>query len=195
MTSPYQLTNLSPMLSRKAKYGLKAMLRLATDEPAAPMLVSQIASVESIPKKFLEQILLELKHRGLLQSKKGKGGGYMLARPSSHISMGEVIRALDGPVAPIPCVSQTAYIKCSECPEERTCGIRLVMKEVRDAMCGILDGRSLAQVVEAVAEAERTSVPTLRPVAPLTPPSPARGSASPAIGPVRLKFPRSKSGR
>jgi Rrf2 family protein len=142
------------MLSRKAKYGLKAMLRLATTRESGPMLVSDLAATESIPKKFLEQILLELKHRGLLQSKKGKGGGYMLTRPSCAISMGEVIRALDGPIAPIPCVSQTAYVKCDECEDERTCGIRMVMKRVRDATVEILESSNLADVVKAVAAAE-----------------------------------------
>jgi Rrf2 family protein len=141
------------MLSRKAKYGLKAMLRLATSQGTGPMLVSDLAARESIPKKFLEQILLELKHRGLLQSKKGKGGGYMLTRPITNISMGEVIRALDGPIAPIPCVSLTAYARCDECADERTCGIRMVMKEVRDAMADILDRSSLADVLSAVAAA------------------------------------------
>jgi len=182
------------MLSRKAKYGLKAMLRLATDQPVAPMLVSDIAAEESIPKKFLEQILLELKHRGLVQSKKGKGGGYMLARDASQISMGEIIRALDGPVAPIPCVSRTAYIKCSECQDERTCGIRLVMKDVRDAMCEILDGRSLAHVVGEVALA--ASIPAAPAPLHAAAPAPERGvpHLSPPT-PIRLRVARPKGVR
>ncbi len=142
------------MLSRKAKYGLKAMLRLASLPTPAPLLVADLAEIEQIPKKFLEQILLELRHRGLLQSKKGKGGGYMLGRPASRISMGEIVRALDGPLAPIPCVSQTAYIKCDECLDERTCGIRMLMKDVRDATAAILDSRSLADMVAMVADVE-----------------------------------------
>lgn len=141
------------MLSRKAKYGLKAMLRLASQPTSTPLLVADLAAAELIPKKFLEQILLELKHHGLLQSKKGKGGGYMLARPAGAISMGEIIRALDGPLAPIPCVSQSAYIKCDECLDEVTCGIRIVMKEVRDSTAAILDSRSLTDILAAVAEA------------------------------------------
>jgi Rrf2 family protein len=179
------------MLSRKAKYGLKAMLCLASRDAAMPMLVAQLACEESIPKKFLEQILLELKHRGLLQSKKGKGGGYLLARPAGQISMGEVIRALDGPIAPIPCVSETAYIKCAECRDERTCGIRMVMKEVRDAMCGILDSTTLAQVVESVGEAAAEMRAELRAVR-----SPGQAVAATAAAtrssagrPVRLDFP------
>ncbi len=179
------------MLSRKAKYGLKAMLCLASTESAMPMLVAQLACTESIPKKFLEQILLELKHRGLLQSKKGKGGGYLLARPAAEISVGEVIRALDGPVAPIPCVSQTAYIKCSECRDERTCGIRIVMKEVRDAMCAILDSTTLAHVVDAVANAASTDPTGLRArLRPAGDAVPARAAARPPGGtPIRLDFP------
>jgi Rrf2 family protein len=139
------------MLSRKAKYGLKAMMRLAILADGSPMLVADLATQERIPK----QILLELRHRGLLRSKKGKGGGYMLARPASAVSMGEVIRALDGPIALIPCVSQTAYVKCDECLDERTCGIRLVMQDVRKAMCSILDNATLESVVSAVAGLQR----------------------------------------
>jgi Rrf2 family protein len=142
------------MLSRKAKYGLKAMIRLASTPSARPLLVADLSKLEQIPKKFLEQILLVLKHRGLLQSRKGKGGGYMLGRPASQISMGEIIRALDGPLALIPCVSVTAYIKCDECLDERTCGIRMLMKDVHEATLSILDGRTLADTVASVSDAE-----------------------------------------
>jgi Rrf2 family protein len=173
------------MISRKAKYGLKAMLRLATEQGAGPMLVATLADAETIPKKFLEQILLELKHHGLLQSKKGKGGGYMLARPASEISIGEVIRTLDGPIALIPCVSQTAYVKCDECQDERTCGIRLVMKEVRDAMVSILDGRSLADVGRAVAAVGATPSRGGSHAAPLS----VRGAARVKSWDVTLPFP------
>ena len=135
------------MLSRKCKYGLKAALRLAAAPPGAPMNVTALAAAERIPKKFLDQILLELKRRGLLQSRKGKGGGYMLGRPASAITFGEIVRTLEGPLAPIGCVSVTAYTRCTECESEDRCGVRAVMKRVRDATADILDHTTLADVV------------------------------------------------
>jgi len=132
------------MLTKKSKYGLKAVLALAAQEGQQPVLVSDLAEQERIPKKFLEAILLELKRHGLLQSKKGKGGGYFLGRPATEITIGQVIRVLDGPLALIPCVSQTAYMKCEECVDEKTCGVRWAMKEVRDATARILDNTTLA---------------------------------------------------
>ncbi len=132
------------MLTKKSKYGLKAVLALAAQEGEPPVLVSDLAERERIPKKFLEAILLELKRHGLLQSKKGKGGGYFLRQPASEITVGQVIRVLDGPLALVPCVSQTAYMKCEECVDEKTCGIRRAMKEVRDATADILDHTTLA---------------------------------------------------
>ena len=131
------------MLSKKAKYGLRALAVLTKDYGSGPTLISGISTSESIPHKFLELILLDLKRKGILQSKKGKGGGYSLRRPPSMITVGEVIRALDGPIALLPCVSQTAYQRCEECVDELTCGIRNVMKEVRNATATILDGTTL----------------------------------------------------
>ncbi len=145
------------MLSAKAKYGMKAMLSLAMEPQPGAVLGNELATRESIPKKFLEQILLELKHRGLLQTKRGRHGGYLLTRKPSEITVGEVIRALDGPIAPIPCVSQSAYVKCDECRDEATCGTRLVMKQVRDAMARILDTTSLADVARMIAAASTTA--------------------------------------
>jgi len=147
------------MLSKKSKYALKAMLVLAKEYGQGPVLISDLARREAIPRKFLELILLELKNRGLLQSKKGKGGGYFLARDPQSISVGHIVRVLDGPIALLPCVSQTAYMRCRECRDERSCGIRLVMKQVRDASAKIMDSTSLADVlkqVEAVAASEES---------------------------------------
>ncbi len=138
------------MLSKKAKYGLRALLFLAKEYGQGPVLISEISQTESIPKKFLELILLDLKNQGVLQSKKGKGGGYFLSKAPQAVTLGHVIRALDGPLAPLPCVSQSAYLKCEECKDEMTCGIRIVMKEVRDATARILDGTTLAEVLERV---------------------------------------------
>src|SRR6187399_1254182 len=136
------------MLSKKAKYGLHALGMLAQEYGNGPTLISDIAASEHIPHKFLELILLELKRKGILLSKKGKGGGYALSRPPSQITVGEVIRALDGPLALLPCVSQTAYRRCDECVDELACGIRYVMKDVREATAAILDGTTLEDLVE-----------------------------------------------
>lgn len=134
------------MLSSKTKYGLKAMIHLTRRSGEGSVLIAEIAEAESIPKKFLDAILLELKNRGLLSSKKGKGGGYTLAKSPDQIMVGDIIRILDGPLAPVPCVSRTAYRKCDDCRDETLCAIRAVMQDVRDAMAGILDNTSLADM-------------------------------------------------
>jgi Rrf2 family protein len=141
------------VLTRKSKYGVKALLVLAEHPGRGPMLISELADRQRLPKKFLEAILLELKRHGLLHSKKGKGGGYSLSRDPSQVTLGQIIRALEGPLALIPCVSQTAYRKCEECLDEETCAIRLAMKEVRDATAEILDNTSLAALNAQVAHA------------------------------------------
>ncbi|MCI0414536.1 Rrf2 family transcriptional regulator [bacterium] len=135
------------MITRKTKYALSALVHLARKAQDGPVLISRLAKEERIPKKFLESILLELKRRGILQSKRGKGGGYSLNRPAELIRLGQVIRLMDGPLAPIPCVSETAYQPCEDCINEATCGIRLVMKQVRDATAVILDNTTLADVL------------------------------------------------
>jgi len=131
------------MMSSKAKYGIHALIHLTKRYGKGPVLIAQIAEEEKIPKKFLEAILVDLKNQGVLQSKKGKGGGYELAKPPATIKLGQVIRVLDGPIAPVPCVSQTAYRKCDECPHEDICAIRATMKDVREAIANILDNTSL----------------------------------------------------
>lgn len=115
--------------------------------------IREIAERQHIPAKFLEQILLTLKNAGLLHSRMGVGGGYYLAKPSNEISLGQIVRVLDGPLAPIGCVSQMAYETCG-CPDERTCGLRLVMLDVRNAIADILDGTSLADVNKRVDSAQ-----------------------------------------
>ena len=141
------------MLTRKSKYGLKALLLLAADAGKGPVLVSELAEREQIPKKFLEAILLDLKRHGLVHSKKGKGGGYLLSRRPAEITIGQVIRVLDGPLALVPCASQTAYRRCEECIDEQTCGVRQAMKEVRDATARILDNTTLAGLNQKVRRA------------------------------------------
>jgi len=138
------------VLTRKSKYGLKALLLLAREHGRGPVQASELAGREGIPEKFLQAILLDLKRRGIVQSKRGQGGGYQLARDPAGVSFGEVIRVLEGPLALTPCVSQTAYRPCDECADERSCGIRLVMRDVRDHTARILEGASLASVNRSV---------------------------------------------
>jgi Rrf2 family protein len=146
------------VLSKKSKYALKALLVLAQEAGRGPVLVADLAAREALPKKFLEAILLDLKHQRIVESRKGRGGGYFLRRKPSEITFGEVIRALDGPLAAVPCVSQTAYMPCAECLDEQTCGVRLAMKGVRDATARILDRTTLASVNAQVARTRRRSV-------------------------------------
>jgi Rrf2 family protein len=131
------------MLTRKGKYGLKAMIALAKEQSGGPVLIGDLAEQEAIPKKFLENILLALKHRGLVHSRKGPGGGYQLGRAPDEISVGDIIRALDGPLALVSCVSQTAYAPCEECVTEKDCAVRRIFQQVRDQTARILDGTTL----------------------------------------------------
>jgi Rrf2 family protein len=149
-------------LSQKAKYALGALQRLAREKGRGPVLISDLAKREKIPQKFLEFILLELKNHGYLQSKRGKGGGYELQKEASQIKLGEVIRLFDGPLAPLPCASERSFRKCDDCHDSTTCGTRLVMREVRDAMAKILDNTTLAdlngRVDQAIGEKAREAM-------------------------------------
>lgn len=136
------------MLSQKAKYGIQALLYLARRGSEKAVLIRDIAETERLPRKFLEAILVELKSAGILHARPGKGGGYSLHRLPSSVTLSQIIRIIDGPLAPIPCVSQTAYAPCRDCLDERTCAIRSAMREVRDATAKILDGITLADLVE-----------------------------------------------
>ena len=136
------------MLSQKTRYALKALLLLAENEThgRGPVLIASLARRGRIPQKFLEAILLELKNKGILISKKGKGGGYALGKSLEELKLSTIVRIMEGPLALLPCVSQMAHKKCDECEDENTCGIKVVFKEVRDATADILDNTSLARV-------------------------------------------------
>jgi Rrf2 family protein len=140
-------------LSKRGEYGLRAMMMLADTPnlggPYPVMQIKEISQRENIPAKFLEQILLALKNAGMLQSKMGVGGGYYLARSPQEITLGHIERVLDGPLAPIRCVSQMAYEPCG-CPDAEICGLRMVMGDVRNAIASILDQTSLADVTKRV---------------------------------------------
>jgi Rrf2 family protein len=137
-------------LSQKSKYALTALQRLARAKDRGPVLIAELAEKDEIPRKFLELILLELKNHGLLESRRGKGGGYQLRKGPEQITLGEVIRLFDGPLAPIPCASERAFRKCDDCADLTTCGTRLVMREVRDAMAKILDHTTIADLTQRV---------------------------------------------
>jgi len=136
------------MLTRKGKYGLKALVYLAKLPAGDLAFVNEIATDQNIPKKFLDAILSELRNAGFVQSRKGKDGGYRLARPATEIKVGHVVRVLDGPLAPIPCASRTQYQPCDDC-DEATCQVRHIMLDVRQAIAEVLDNRSLAEMRDA----------------------------------------------
>jgi Rrf2 family protein len=130
-------------ISKKGEYALRAMIDLSLNYKKGPIQIHQISQRERIPEKFLEQILLELKKSGLLQSKRGIGGGYSLIKSPDQISLAQVIRIIDGPLAPLGCVSKWAHISC---PEEKNCGLQLVMLDVRNAIAKILEGITFTDV-------------------------------------------------
>lgn len=143
-------------LSKRTQYSLRALYSLARSFGTnRPVLIQTMAEEEVIPKKFLEQILLSLKQTGLVTSKKGKGGGYMLVQPPDQVTLANVIRLIEGPLAPLPCASETRFRKCDECPDVETCGTRIVMREVRDSIAGVLERTTLASVCRKVDQARR----------------------------------------
>jgi Rrf2 family protein len=133
------------MLTQRSRYALRAMLFLA-EQPAggAPVPMNRVAREANVPRKFLELILADLREAGFLKSQRGKMGGYFLARPAQLISLGEIIRVIEGPLALVPCVSRTAYRACGDCKDEAACAIRKAFARVRDETARILDGTSLA---------------------------------------------------
>jgi Rrf2 family protein len=137
------------MISLKAQYALRALIALSRAEAAELSLIAEIAETQRIPKKFLEQILLDLKHHGLVASRRGKMGGYFLLRPADQITFGEVLRIIDGPIAPLPCLSRMAYRRCEGCLDERTCEIRRVFGRVAEATRGVLDSVTIAEAIAA----------------------------------------------
>jgi Rrf2 family protein len=146
-------------LSKRTQYSLRALYALARNYGRNPVLITRMAREEAIPKKFLEQILLSLKKCGLVSSRRGKGGGYSLAHPPDQITLAAVIRLIEGPLAPLPCASETQFRKCDECVDVKTCGTRIIMREVRDAIAGILDHTTLANVCRKVDQARLEEAP------------------------------------
>ncbi|HEY8947526.1 MAG TPA: Rrf2 family transcriptional regulator [Rhizomicrobium sp.] len=143
------------MLSQKGRYALHALIVLAEHDGEEPMMIADIAEEAGVPRKFLEQILLELRKRGILRSLRGRSGGYLLAKPPNEISFADIIRVTDGPLALAPCVSVTAYHRCEDCEDEKTCAIRKVLLAARDATAEILESRTLASAVGSRRRATR----------------------------------------
>ncbi len=133
------------MLSKKSQYAFKALMYLAQNTDKGPVLIAEISRKKKIPLKFLENILLELKKAGVLESKKGKGGGYYFAVPPAEVTMAKIMRLLDGPIALLPCVSLNFYERCKNC-DEKSCGLHDMMINVRDATLRVLEKRTLADI-------------------------------------------------
>lgn len=136
-------------LSVRGEYALRALIVLGLNYDQPVVRIQSISKLQNIPQRFLEQILNDLKSAGILESKRGVGGGYRLRLPPDRITLAQVIRHLEGPLAPVSCVSERFYERCS-CPDEAKCGIRSVMKEVRDAIVKVLDEVTVAQLCERV---------------------------------------------
>jgi Rrf2 family protein len=136
------------MISQKAKYALRALLALCKAPPEASLMISELSKSQAIPKKVLEQILLELQRAGIVMSRRGRLGGYVLLRPADKITFGEVLRLIDGPIAPLPCLSKIAYRRCADCQDEATCEIRHVFASVVKAQREVLDHTTFADALQ-----------------------------------------------
>ena len=135
------------MLSKKAQYSLYALVKLAKEEGSGPVLIKDIAESENLPKKFLEAILVELKNKGIVSSKRGKGGGYYLRKKPEEINLAEIVRCFDGALAYLPCVSLYYYERCEYCKDEEKCGVKSVFSDIRSATAKILENTSIADII------------------------------------------------
>jgi Rrf2 family protein len=133
------------MISQKARYALRALVALARSDES--MLIAEIAEQQQIPRKFLEQILLDLKHHGIVASRRGRLGGYGLLMPPDQITFGRILRIVDGPIAPLPCLSRIAYRRCPDCKNEATCEIRRVFARVAESARDVLDRTTIADAL------------------------------------------------
>jgi Rrf2 family protein len=183
-------------LSKRGEYALRALIDFGLAEALGkPLLqINELAAKEELPVKFLEQILMQLKASGYLESRRGKRGGYLLARPPEEISIGQVVRLIDGPLAPIACVSKTAYQRCT-CPDEEHCGLRMLMLDVRNAISNVLDRFTLADIVEVTLRKMRRDKVPLRFVSAALKErvSPSRGVRRPPASPAVIGSGRTES--
>lgn len=156
-------------LSKRGEYALRTLIRLGVAQSSGRDLVSvtELAEVERLPLKFIEQILTQLRHAGYVETRRGKAGGYRIVKPLEEIRMGEVVRLIDGRLAPIACASETCYERCT-CPDEEHCGLRMLMIDVRNAIARILDRYTLGDVVAVtLRKIKRDGLPAPFGVAPL----------------------------
>ena len=143
-------------LSKKSSYAVKALACLGSPDAPSLLSIQEIARREDIPKKFLEQVLLALNKAGIVQSNRGKAGGYALRGAPAGITLGDIVQAVDGPLAPLPCVNPTAPVKCADCTSLEHCWLRTVMKEVGEAMTTALNQITLAEICRRAAQSKRT---------------------------------------
>ncbi len=148
-------------LSKKSKYALRALACLGAPGVPSVLSIQEIARRETIPKKFLEQVLLALKKTGIVQSSRGKAGGYTLQGAPAGITLGDIVRAVDGQFAPFVCAHPAAPVKCADCPSMENCWLRAVMTEVGETVTTALDQITLAEICRRAAESQRRSVHTL----------------------------------
>ncbi|MGF1624867.1 MAG: RrF2 family transcriptional regulator [Alphaproteobacteria bacterium] len=144
------------MISQKAKYALRALVALAQTREVS-LTAAEIAAQQAIPKKFLEQILLDLKREGIIHSRRGRAGGYALLRPADTITFGQVLRLMDGPIAPLSCLSRIAYRRCEDCLDESACEIRRVFAQVAQSTRTVLDQTTIADAVADDRRLERAA--------------------------------------
>ncbi len=156
------VSNHMRVISKKTKYALRALYALSRHYGEGPTLISKLSEDEAIPKKFLEIILLTLKNAGLVASKTGKGGGYHLLKSPGDVTVGSVIRIMEGPLAPLPCASETAYRACEECIDVELCETRLVMRDVRNATSNVLDNTTLEAACRRVDQLRQTAAAAVR---------------------------------
>ena len=135
------------MITQKAKYAFKALLFLAGQPAGTSLPIEAVARGADVPRKFLEHILLDLKKSGLVSSRRGRIGGYSLVKPAEEMTIGTVLRAIDGPIAPLPCISRTAYRRCVDCKDEKTCNVRRLFADTYSATLALMEGTTLAGVV------------------------------------------------
>jgi Rrf2 family protein len=142
------------MITQKAKYAFKALFHLAAQPLGKSVQIEDIAAGAGVPRKFLEHILLDLKRNGIVESRRGRAGGYVLVRDPAEMSIGQILRAIDGPIAPLPCISRTAYRRCQDCKDEKTCNVRRLFADAYTATLLLMDGTTLAEALggETLAE-------------------------------------------
>lgn len=135
------------MISQKAKYAFKALIALAQAPPGQAMLIEDIARTANVPRKFLEHILVALKNHGAIASRRGRGGGYVMLKDPAELTIGAILRAIDGPIAPLGCLSRSAYRPCADCPDEAACAVRRVFGDIFAATIILMDATTLADAL------------------------------------------------